>query len=101
MNCPSCGHEFAAAELKQQRQKLISPVLKCPGCQNWLQQSATASYLKILALLAWVVGSFGVYGFSPETNKLISYSLFIGGFAVFVLSFKLTKLLLASEHSPS
>ncbi|MBT8123554.1 MAG: hypothetical protein KJO81_01875 [Gammaproteobacteria bacterium] len=99
MNCPSCRHEFNGADIKEKKQKLIAPLFKCPNCESWLQQDAKSAYLKILGLVAWVIGSFGVYGYSPETNKFISYSMFIGGFVVFLVSFKFSKLLMANERS--
>jgi hypothetical protein len=99
MYCPACCHEFDTSDVKEQKPMLIAPLVKCPNCEHWLRHDAKSGYFKIVALLLCLIASFGVYGLSPESNKLLSYSLFVGGFFVFLFSFKLTKLLLSPEPS--
>lgn len=89
MKCSSCNSEFSGAQIKEKKQGLVSPTVKCPECGTWLEKDKLSSSIQLVGIAVWLFGMLGAFEYI-SLNVTLSLSLFIVGFVVFLFSFKIS-----------
>lgn len=89
MKCSGCNSEFIGSQIKEKKQGLVSPTVKCPECGVWLEKDKKSSLIQIIGIVTWLFGMLGTFEYIP-LNTALSLSLFVVGFIVFLVSFKIS-----------
>lgn len=89
MKCSNCNSEFSRAQIKEKKQGLVSPTVKCPEYSTWLEKDKLSSTIQLVGIGAWLLGMLGNFEYIL-LNITLSLSLFIAGFVVFLFSFKIS-----------
>lgn len=88
MKCSSCNSEFSGAQIKEKKQGLVSPTVRCPESGVWLIKDKQSSIIQIIGIALWLFGMFGTFEYI-SLNMTLSLLLFVTGFIMFLVSLKI------------
>lgn len=98
MKCLSCSAEFLSQQIREKKQGLVSPTVKCPDCGVWLKKDRKSSNLQMAGLVMFILGMLGAQGYIP-VNQILGFVVMATGITAFFFSFKLGKWQPLNENS--
>ena len=88
MKCSSCNSDFSLDQIREKRQGLGSPTIKCPKCGIWLAKDKRSQKIQVIGIVLWLVGLSAIIGYIP-LNSVLGSSLFAVGIILFLISLKI------------
>ena len=98
MKCLSCGAEFSPQQIKEKKQGLVSPTVKCPDCDVWLRKDRKSSNLQMAGVAMLIPGMLGSQGYIP-VNQMLGFAVMVVGITAVFFSSKLSKWQPLNENS--